>query len=109
MFEYYEKFSHDLIGYEPKQVLLLHANWLEADHIGEILDLLRKRGYQFVSLEQALGDPAYSMPDTYIGEEGTNWIDHWAITRGHPPQNTPVFPQWVIDRANALPRPSTQP
>ena len=109
VFEYYEKFSHDLIGYEPKQILLLHANWLEADHIGEILELLRKRGYQFVSLEQALSDPAYSMPDTYIGEEGTNWIDHWAITRGHPPQNTPVFPQWVIDRANALPRPSTQP
>jgi peptidoglycan/xylan/chitin deacetylase (PgdA/CDA1 family) len=109
VFEYYEKFSHDLIGYEPKQILLLHANWLEADHIGEILELLRKRGYQFVSLEQALSDPAYSLPDTYIGEEGTNWIDHWAITRGHPPQNTPVFPQWVIDRANALPRPSTQP
>ena len=109
VFEYYEKFSRDLIGYEPKQILLLHANWLEADHIGEILDLLRKRGYQFVSLEQALSDPAYGMPDTYTGEEGTNWIDHWAITRGHPPQNTPVFPQWVIDRANALPRPSPQP
>jgi peptidoglycan/xylan/chitin deacetylase (PgdA/CDA1 family) len=109
VFEYYEKFSHDLIGYEPKQILLLHANWLEADHIGEILDLLRKRGYQFVSLEQALSDPAYSMPDTYIAEEGTNWIDHWAITRGHPPQSTPVFPQWVIDRANALPRPTPSP
>jgi len=109
VFEYYEKFSRDLIGYEPKQILLLHANWLEADHIGEILDLLRKRGYQFLSLEQALSDPAYSMPDTYIAEEGTNWIDHWAITRGHPPQNTPVFPQWVIDRANALPRPTTSP
>jgi len=34
VFDYYEKFSKDLIGYEPKQILLLHANWLEADHIG---------------------------------------------------------------------------
>jgi peptidoglycan/xylan/chitin deacetylase (PgdA/CDA1 family) len=109
VFDYYEKFSRDLIGYEPKQVLLLHGNWLEADHIGDLLDLLRKRGYQFVTLEQALADAAYSMPDLFIGEEGTNWIDHWAITRGRPPQNTPTFPQWVIDRANALPRPSTQP
>jgi peptidoglycan/xylan/chitin deacetylase (PgdA/CDA1 family) len=109
VFDYYEKFSKELIGYEPKQIILLHANWLEADHIGELLDLLRKRGYQFVSLQDALSDPAYSMTDTYVGEEGTNWIDHWAITRGHPPQNTPVFPQWVIDRSNALHHPQGQP
>jgi peptidoglycan/xylan/chitin deacetylase (PgdA/CDA1 family) len=109
VFDYYEKFSRDLIGYEPGQVLLLHANWLEADHIGELLELLRKRGYQFVSLENALGDAAYSMPDEYVGPEGTSWLDHWAITRGHPPRNTPVFPQWVIDRSNALPHPATQP
>ena len=104
VFDYYEKFSKDLIGYEPKQILLLHGNWLEADHIGELLELLRKRGYQFVSLQDALSDAAYSMPDDYVGEEGTNWLDHWAITRGHPPLNTPVFPQWVIDRAMALPK-----
>jgi len=102
VFDYYEKFSRELIGYEPKQIILLHGNWLEADHIGELLDLLRKRGYQFITLQDALGDAAYSMSDEYVGEEGTNWIDHWAITRGRPPQNTPVFPQWVIDRSNAL-------
>ena len=109
VFDYYEKFSKTLFGYEPKQILLLHGNWLEADHIGELLDLLRKRGYQFVTLQDALSDAAYSMPDDYIGEEGTNWIDHWAITRGQPPQNTPQFPQWVIDRSKALPHPVSQP
>jgi len=109
VFDYYEKFSRDLIGYEPKQIILLHANWLEADHIGELLDLLRKRGYQFVTLQDALSDSAYSLPDEYVGEEGTSWIDHWAITRGHPPQNTPVFPQWVIDKSKALPHRPTQP
>jgi peptidoglycan-N-acetylglucosamine deacetylase len=113
VFDYYEKLSKDLFGYEPKQVLLLHANWLEADHISQLLDLLRKRGYKFVTLEEALGDEAYSSPDQYVGE-GTGWIDHWAITRGRPPQNVPSFPQWVIDRANELRRqspvlPSTTP
>ncbi len=109
VFDYYEKFSKDLIGYEPKQILLLHGNWLEADHIGELLDVLRKRGYRFVTLQDALSDAAYSMPDEYVGEEGTGWIDHWAITRGQAPRNTPVFPQWVIDRSNALPHRPTQP
>jgi peptidoglycan-N-acetylglucosamine deacetylase len=109
VFDYYEKVSKDLVGYEPKQILLLHGNWLEADHIGELLEVLRKRGYKFITLQDALSDAVYGMPDEYIGEEGTGWIDHWAITRGRPPLNTPVFPQWVIDRSNALPHRPTQP
>jgi len=101
-FAYSEQLAKQTIGYEPKQILLLHANQLEADHIGELLDLLRKRGYRFVTLADALSDQAYSLPDTFVGEEGAGWIEHWAITLGHPPQGAPVFPQWVIDRANAL-------
>ena len=103
VFDYYEKLSRDLFGYEPKQVLLLHGNWLEADHIGELLELLRKRGYQFVSLEDALGDVAYSVPDEYVGE-GTGWLDHWSITRGHIPLGEPSFPQWVIDKSREIHR-----
>jgi peptidoglycan/xylan/chitin deacetylase (PgdA/CDA1 family) len=100
-FDYNEKLSRTLFGYEPKQILLLHGNWLEADHIGELIDLLRKRGYEFVTLEDALGDSAYSSPDEYVGE-GTGWLDHWAITRGQIPQNAPVFPQWVLDKSREI-------
>ena len=102
MFAYSEQLSKQTIGFEPKQILLLHANQLEADHIAELLDLMRKRGYRFVTLEDALSDQAYSLPDTFVGEEGTGWIDHWAITLGKPPQGAPVFPQWVIERSKAL-------
>ncbi len=105
VFAYSEKLSKQIVGYEPKQILLLHANQLEADHIGELLDLMRKRGYRFITLEDALGDQAYSLPDTYVGEEGTGWLDHWAIAQGKPPQGAPVFPQWVIDRARPLRQP----
>jgi peptidoglycan/xylan/chitin deacetylase (PgdA/CDA1 family) len=107
VFDYYEKLSKELLGYEPKQVLLLHGNWLEAEHIGELLDALQKRGYQFVTLEDALSDSAYGMPDEYVGPEGCGWIEHWAITRGQPPKNSPSIPQWVNDLAKALPRPPT--
>jgi peptidoglycan/xylan/chitin deacetylase (PgdA/CDA1 family) len=109
VFDYNEKLCKELIGYEPKQVLLLHGNWLEADHIGELLDVLRKRGYQFITLDEALSDSAYRMPDDYAGEDGTTWIEHWALTRGHPPQGEPRFPQWVIDRARTVPRPPADP
>ncbi len=105
VFEYSEKLSKQIVGYEPKQILLLHANQLEADHIGELLDVMRKRGYRFITLEDALSDQAYGLPDTYVGEEGTGWLDHWAIAQGKPPQGAPVFPQWVIDRAKPLRQP----
>ena len=102
MFAYTEQLAKQTIGYEPKQILLLHANQLEADHIGELLEVMRKRGYHFITLEDALSDQAYGLPDTFIGEEGSGWIDHWAVTLGKPPQGAPVFPQWVIDRSKAL-------
>ena len=99
---YAEQTSAKVVGYEPRQILLLHASNLEADHIGELLDLLRKRGYRFITLGDALSDPAYSLPDNYVGEEGTGWIDHWAISQGKIPQGAPAFPQWVIERTKEL-------
>ena len=105
VFAYDEQLSKQILGYEPKQIILLHGNNLEADHIGELLEVFRKRGYRFITLEDALSDQAYGLPDTYVGEEGTGWLDHWAITMGKPPQGAPEFPQWVIDRAKALHHP----
>lgn len=102
VFAFDEQLAAKVIGYEPRQILLLHASNLEADHIGELLDLLRKRGYRFIALGDALEDPAYGLPDTYVGEEGTGWIDHWAISQGKVPQGAPVFPQWVLDRSRDL-------
>src|SRR6195256_164028 len=102
MFAYSEQLAKQTIGYEPKQILLLHGNQLEADHIGELIELLRKRGYRFITLEDALSDQAYGMPDTYVGEEGTGWLEHWAITRGRPPLGAPLFPPSITQRSKAL-------
>jgi peptidoglycan/xylan/chitin deacetylase (PgdA/CDA1 family) len=109
MFAYEEGLAKQIMGYEPKQILLLHANQLEADHIGELLEVFRKRGYRFITLEDALGDQAYSLPDTYVGEDGTGWLEHWAISQGKPPQGAPVFPQWVYEKWQALRAAQPQP
>jgi len=58
--EYFERQSAALLGREIRQVLLVHANSLNAEHFGEILRMLRRRGYALVSLDRALQDPAYS-------------------------------------------------
>ncbi|PYX64090.1 MAG: polysaccharide deacetylase [Acidobacteria bacterium] len=105
VFAYSEQLSKEIIGYEPKQILLLHGNQLEADHFNELAEVIRKRGYRFITLEDALSDQAYSLPDTFVGEEGTGWLDHWAITRGKPPQGAPEFPAWVIEKSRAIQKP----
>jgi hypothetical protein len=102
VFDYGERLSTHIMGYEVKQILLIHANQLEADHIGELFDLFRKRGYRFITLEEALSDSAYGQPDMYVGEEGTSWLDHWAITTGKRLEGEPKFPQWVVDLAKPL-------
>ncbi|NYF81109.1 polysaccharide deacetylase family protein [Granulicella arctica] len=104
VFTHDEQKSRKLMGYEPKQVLLLHDTWLEADHITDLLALLRRRGYQFISLDDALTDPAYAQPDDYISDVGASWIDHWAVTQGHPesPEEKPALPKWIQEKHRAL-------
>jgi peptidoglycan/xylan/chitin deacetylase (PgdA/CDA1 family) len=103
-FDFSEQLSRDLVGYEIRQVLLLHSNLLNAEHLTEVLEKIRARGYRFITLEEALNDPAYSLPDTYVGDVGNIWLQHWAVTRGQPRRPIrPDVPQWVIERWNALP------
>ena len=83
--EFYEKQSQSLLGYEMKQILLVHANPLNAEHFGKVIAMMRKRGYKFISLEEALRDKAYQLTDGYTGRYGTSWIQRWAITQKHQP------------------------
>lgn len=103
-FAWGETRSRALLGYEPKQVLLLHDTWLEADHLGDLLALIKARGYGFVSLDEALQDPAYAQPDEYVSDVGATSIEHWAVTRGRmaAPGEAPQLPEWVRKRHEAL-------
>lgn len=105
VFAYSEQLSVQIMGFEPKQIILLHGNNLEADHIGDLANVFRERGYRFITLEDALGDQAYGLPNTYVGEEGMGWLDQWAITQGKPPRGEPPFPADIMQRAQALRRP----
>ena len=79
---FYEAQSQAILGYELPQILLLHANSMNAAGLGRLLDMFTARGYEFVSLEKALRDPAYSSSDTYLGPAGITWLHRWAMTRG---------------------------
>jgi peptidoglycan/xylan/chitin deacetylase (PgdA/CDA1 family) len=98
-FEFYEAMSRDLFNREIPQILLVHANQLNADHLDDLLGMIRKRGYSTVSLDQALKDSAYQSPDTYVGSRGFSWLKRWAITRGLPVAQEPKEVAWVATLA----------
>jgi peptidoglycan-N-acetylglucosamine deacetylase len=75
---YFERASSRLFGHEIDEVLLVHASALNADTADQLLAMLQSRGYQFVTLAEAVQDPAYATPDTYLGSEGFSSILRWA-------------------------------
>ena len=79
---YYERQSLALFSREIPQVLLLHANMLNADRFSDLVRRLRGRGYAFVTLERALEDSAYRSPDSFTGPAGISWLHRWALTSG---------------------------
>ncbi|HEX8708993.1 MAG TPA: hypothetical protein VF723_12170, partial [Pyrinomonadaceae bacterium] len=95
MFEFYETLSVDVVGYEVPQVLMLTASALNADHFEELAAMLKRRGYSFIALEQALKDKAYQLPDKYTGPVGISWLQRWAITKGLGFRKEPYLPAYM--------------
>jgi peptidoglycan/xylan/chitin deacetylase (PgdA/CDA1 family) len=92
---HYEGWSIDVLGREPAQVLLLHANLLNAQALPELLEMFRRRGYGFVSLGEALRDPACGRPDRFVGRYGSSWLHRWARADGLDVRWEPDAPGWV--------------
>jgi peptidoglycan-N-acetylglucosamine deacetylase len=66
------KLSVMLFGRDIKYVLLLHIGVLDSIMLPDLLDLFKKQGFDFISLEEAQKDPAYqSDPDAALLHGGT--------------------------------------
>jgi peptidoglycan-N-acetylglucosamine deacetylase len=94
MFDFFEKLSIEALGYEVKQTLLLHANELNADYLDELLAMIKRRGYGLISLDEALKDKAYRLPDAQV-EKGLSWIHRWMIAQGKQMRPEPREPEFI--------------
>ena len=97
-----EMISPKIFGREIAQTLLLHANDLNADGLEDLLAAYERRGYRFVTLEQAMADPAYRTPDTLVSSHGPTWFWRWARSLGIKVSGAddPEVPAWVMDLYN---------
>jgi peptidoglycan/xylan/chitin deacetylase (PgdA/CDA1 family) len=99
--DYWERQSIKLFGREIKQILLLHANFINSDYFDDIAKMLKKRGYKFITLEEALKDEAYKLPDTFTKRSGISWLHRWALAKGRETvlPNEPKTPGFVLKAA----------
>jgi peptidoglycan/xylan/chitin deacetylase (PgdA/CDA1 family) len=95
IFAFFERRSVEVVGRGIPQVLLLHASELNAEAMPALLGMMRARGYSFITLERALADAAYRLPDRYAGPGGFSWIHRWSITKGMKPQGEPNEPEFI--------------
>lgn len=95
IFDFFEKRSVEVAGREFPQILLIHVSELNAEIMPDLLRMMKGRGYRFVSLEAALRDPVYSLPDTYAGSGGFSWLHRWSKTKGLPDRGEPGEPAWI--------------
>jgi len=97
-FAWYEERSRLVFGREIPQIVLMHADLLNARWLPQLLTMIRRRGYRFISIGEAMKDPSYESHDAWNSNAGVSWIERWAVARGideshfdHDPQT----PQWV--------------
>ena len=103
---FFERRAVEVAGHDIPQVLLLHASALNARCLPDLLDMFRARGYAFITLAEALQDPAYRLPERYAGPGGFSWIHRWSMTAGMPNKGEPDEPPFIREayEGKAFPR-----
>jgi peptidoglycan-N-acetylglucosamine deacetylase len=70
-----------IYGHEINYVLLMHLGAFSSTILPDALDLLKKKGFKMVPLEEAESDPAYEEdPDVGMHDAGT-LLDQWMLVK----------------------------
>ena len=88
-FEGVEDASRKLFQREVPQILLIHDNEINAELLDTLLTDLEHRGYRFISIDDALRDPAYGTSDEFAGNLGRCYLcwDHRLLAAGDQPDS----------------------
>lgn len=95
VFAHYEQLSMKVFSREIPQVLMLSASALNADNFDRLMEMVKRRGYSFITMDEALADKAFAQPTGYAGEWGISWLERWAIDKGVDLRGDPVLPKYM--------------
>jgi beta-lactamase regulating signal transducer with metallopeptidase domain/peptidoglycan/xylan/chitin deacetylase (PgdA/CDA1 family) len=89
MFDHYEAYSQEIFGRDINQTMVLTPSRLITDSADELFGMIEKRGYRFVSMEEALADEAYRTEESFYGKAGISWFERWQMAKGKKLRDEP--------------------
>jgi hypothetical protein len=90
MTEHYEAYSTEMFGRDIAQTLVLTPSRLITDTADEFFGMLEKRGYKFVSMDEAQADEAYQTKEAVIEtQSGISWFERWQMAQGKKLRDEP--------------------
>ena len=95
MFDHYEAYSTDLFGRDIPQTLVLTPSRLITDTADEFFGMAAKRGYTFVTIDEAQSDAAYRTKEDFVGNAGISWLERWSMAKGRQLRKEPEVDQGV--------------
>jgi peptidoglycan/xylan/chitin deacetylase (PgdA/CDA1 family) len=101
---WYMKAGRALFRRQPAFVFLLHASRLNAASVDALAAILRDAKLRVVPLDVAMRDPGYRTADGYVGPDGNEWLERWALTlhRDLPFESIPKVPRAIVERDERL-------
>jgi hypothetical protein len=84
MFDHYEAYSAEMFGRDIPQTMVLTPSRLITDTADEFFTLVSKRGYSFVTIDEAQSDAAYKTRENFTGDAGVSWFERWQTAKGRP-------------------------
>ena len=99
-----ERTGEKLFGRAIPQIIIHHANDINAGCLDALLAELVEEGYSFISLDSAMEDPAYRTPDTLVTRAGPSWLWRWTRSMGKEVsfKDDPEPPAWVLSSFRQL-------
>lgn len=95
MFDHYEAYSQEMFGRDISQTMVLTPSRLVTDAADDLFGMLEKRGYKFVSMEEALADEAYRTEENFYGKSGISWFERWQMAQGKKLRAEPKVDDFV--------------
>jgi peptidoglycan/xylan/chitin deacetylase (PgdA/CDA1 family) len=95
LFDFFEKLSVEVLGYEIKQVLLLHDNPLNADYLPELVQMIRSEGTALSRWGRLWKTQRTSCRITMLVLLGYPGSTVGPSAKGMPMKAEPAEPQWI--------------
>lgn len=76
-FDFFENVCQEQYGRAINHIYLCHDNLINTDYLEAILTGLNQKGYEFISMDEALTDEVYNQPNHYYKKWGVSWLYRW--------------------------------